>query len=169
MPVPQARRNEPTVTSLADVKSGMRGPTYRPLAWRFTAALALALVLLAPILLIGVIPYAYQWVGMGRRAAFLLLLCSLLGSWLNLPVGRLAPERLISERIVVVFGIHWIVPTIETTEGPLIAVNVGGAVIPTGVSVWILLHHTTGGRRSSQQQWLRASYTRWPAPYRGWE
>jgi uncharacterized membrane protein len=118
-----------------------RQSAYGPLAWRFVAVLALVLALLAPLLLVGLAPFAYGWVGIGARAAFLLLLCSLLGSWLNLPVVRLAPERLIYERIVVAFGTYWKVPVLERTQGPLVAVNVGGALIPTGVSLWILVHH----------------------------
>jgi uncharacterized membrane protein len=43
-----------------------------------------------------------------------------------------------SGREVVYFGIHYVVPELEQNPGTIIAVNVGGALIPTVLSVYLL-------------------------------
>ena len=105
-------------------------PNFFPLALPFIALLlALVLALLA-MLEIGALEYAYAKIGMPHRAVIALLVLSLLGSWVNIPVAELPPERVVSGREVVYFGMRYSVPVVEEWPGTLIAVNVGGAVVP---------------------------------------
>jgi uncharacterized membrane protein len=64
---------------------------------------------------------------------------SLLGSHVNLPVARLPSEPVLTEREVAFFGVRYIVPTIEESPGTIIAVNVGGAVVPVLLSLYLLI------------------------------
>ena len=119
---------------------GLRdGSVYRPLGWPFVFAFFLLLCVLAPVLLAGV-SFAFARVGIGPQTAFALLLASLLGSWVNIPVWRLPPVRLVGEQEVSAFGVRWRVPVVHEREGTLVAINLGGAVIPIGMSSWILAH-----------------------------
>lgn len=112
---------------------------YRPLGWPFILAFVVVLIALAPVLLAG-LSFAFEAVGIGPRTAFTLLLASLLGSWVNVPVWRLRASRVVREQVVVAFGVRWRIPVLNRTPETILAVNLGGAIIPVGVSTWILLH-----------------------------
>jgi uncharacterized membrane protein len=73
------------------------------------------------------------------RAASAVLILTLLGSFVNIPVARLPPERVVSEEVVEFYGIQYVVPSVEEWPGTVIAVNVGGALIPTLVSLYLLV------------------------------
>ena len=68
----------------------------------------------------------------------MLLVASLVGGWLNLPLWRLPPSHSVHAAVVSAFGVRWLVPVVEEDEGTIVAINVGGALIPTGVSARIL-------------------------------
>ncbi len=116
-----------------------RGPVYRPLAWPFLLGLFLLLFLLAPFLLAGV-SFAFGRVGIGARTAYTLLVASLFGSFINIPLWRLPRREVAQTPVVSAFGVAWRVPLARQPGRTLLAVNVGGGVIPVGVSTWILAH-----------------------------
>jgi uncharacterized membrane protein len=82
--------------------------------------LGLAFLFAATIGLIefGVLSYAFEKMGVNRRYVYLLLFLSLLGCFVNIPVARLVPSR------------------VE------IYVNVGGAVIPIMLSLYLLIENS---------------------------
>lgn len=108
----------------------------------FTLPFVLGLVALLGVLLtlveLGVIRYAYEKAGIGHRQALALLLLSLLGSYMNVPVAELPAEKVTSGREVTFYGLRYVVPVVEEWPRTIVAVNVGGAVIPTVVSLWLL-------------------------------
>ena len=69
---------------------------------------------------------------------FGVLVLSLLGSAINIPVAQLPPEEMVSERLVDYFGVQYVVPVVQEWPGTVIAVNVGGAVIPVILSLYLL-------------------------------
>ena len=80
-------------------------------------------------------------IGLSSTAALVLLLASLGGSYLNIPVARLPERQIISGEIVSFFGMDYVVPTVSNWPGTVIAVNVGGAVIPTLLSLYLFFRH----------------------------
>jgi uncharacterized membrane protein len=54
------------------------------------------------------------------------------------PVGELPAGEVVSGREVVFFGLRYVVPVVEQWPRTIVAVNVGGAVIPTLVSAYLL-------------------------------
>jgi uncharacterized membrane protein len=111
---------------------------YFPIAFPllfFFVLLFLALIILIEI---GVLEYAYQKIGVNRRYVFALLLLSLLGSYVNLPVYQLPPEQVKSGGIVFFFGIPYVIPVVTKWPGTVIAVNLGGAVVPTLLSLYLI-------------------------------
>jgi uncharacterized membrane protein len=115
-----------------------RGANYFPLAALPLALLALALFALLLGLELRLVAFAYEKLGIGHRAFVSLLGLSLIGSRFNIPVASLPGERLVVDRLVVVFGVPYVVPTLEESGRTWIAVNVGGAVIPTALSLYLL-------------------------------
>jgi uncharacterized membrane protein len=114
----------------------VNGYYYLPLTPAYFAILV-GLFLLAAILLVSTLRYAYLSLGMSSGTAMLLLFASLIGSYVNIPIAHLPPEQLMSDQVRDYFGMYWVIPHVRA-RGPEIAVNVGGAVIPTIVSLYLL-------------------------------
>jgi uncharacterized membrane protein len=110
-----------------------------PLALPFVLGLFLLVVVLVAIVEIGILGYAYEKVGVDRRWVFTLLVLSLVGSGVNIPVAELPPERVLSGEEVVFFGMRYVVPMVEDWPRTVIAINVGGAVIPTLLSLYLIV------------------------------
>src|SRR5262249_5425217 len=111
---------------------------YLPVAPPMFALLASALVLLLVLVQIRVLRFAYMQLGVSSGRAFLLLLGSLLGSYINIPIATLGEEAMVNEREVTYFGMHYIVPELVQPPEVILAVNVGGAIIPTLLSIYLL-------------------------------
>ncbi|MGB7034284.1 MAG: DUF1614 domain-containing protein [Xanthobacteraceae bacterium] len=109
---------------------------YLPLAPGFFAIL---IVIFVGVLILQSLRFAYTSLGISSGAAVLLLAGSLIGSIFNIPIVQLPPERVMSDQIVDFFGMHYEVPIVTHWQGTVIAVNIGGAVIPTLLSLYLLI------------------------------
>src|SRR6201987_4618864 len=116
-----------------------------------TPALFSILVLLFGVLIIliqlRILRYAYMRLGVGPGAALLLLFGSLVGSYFNIPLTILPGQTVRSGEIVDFFGMRYVVPLVTAYPGTVLAVNVGGAVIPTLMSTYLILRY---------QLWVKA-------------
>jgi uncharacterized membrane protein len=112
---------------------------YLPLAWPFFAILVGLFLIVVVLIQINVLRYVYARLGISSGTALLLLLGSLIGSYINIPVWEF-PERAVqSGRDVILLGMrYYVVPRVVEWPGTVIAVNVGGAVIPTLLSLYLL-------------------------------
>jgi uncharacterized membrane protein len=115
---------------------------YLPLTPEFFSILVGLFVVLLVLIQLGALRYAYMRLGMSSGAALLLLAASLVGSYFNIPVAQLGVERVVSGEVVDYFGMRYVVPVVEDWPGTLVAVNVGGAVIPVLVSLYLLLRQS---------------------------
>lgn len=111
---------------------------YFPLAWPFIVALAFLLLIVVALVELGVLSYAYERMGVPPRYVFAVLLLSLFGSAVNIPVAELPPERMETARVVDFFGMQYEIPVVQESPGTIIAVNVGGALIPVILSLYLL-------------------------------
>jgi uncharacterized membrane protein len=114
---------------------------YLPIAWPIYAALFIALAILTALIQIGLIRYAYTRLGIAPGTAMLLLFASLLGSYVNIPIWHLPEETVVVGREVDFFGMEYIVPTEVDWPGTIIAINLGGAVIPILLSFYLLANN----------------------------
>jgi uncharacterized membrane protein len=112
---------------------------YLPLSAPSFSILVGLLALLAVLIQLGILRYAYISIGVSSRAALLLLFSSLIGSYVNIPVAELAEEQIMSGREISYFGMHYVVPIVLDWPGTVIAVNVGGALIPALMSIYLLV------------------------------
>ena len=119
---------------------------YFPLALPFIVFLFLLIVVLITMIEIGIIRYAYEKIGINRRYVFALLALSLLGSYVNIPVAELSAERVLSNEEVYFFGMRYVVPLVEEWPRTVVAVNLGGAVVPTLVSAYLFWKNRMVGR-----------------------
>jgi uncharacterized membrane protein len=111
---------------------------YLPLAPGFFAILVGFFFIVLIVLVLRSVRYAYESVGISSNAAIFLLLATLIGSFFNIPITELPPEHVTSDQAVDFFGVRYAVPVVSDWDGTVIAVNVGGAVIPTLMSIYLL-------------------------------
>jgi uncharacterized membrane protein len=114
---------------------------YLPLTPLFFSFLVGAFLVLVVLLQLGALRYAYMRLGVSSSTAMLLLFGSLVGSYFNIPVAHLPEQRVLSGQVVDFFGMQYVVPVLARWPGTLIAVNVGGAVIPTVMAVYLLVKY----------------------------
>jgi uncharacterized membrane protein len=106
------------------------------------AAILLGLLLL---LQIGLLSRAYSALGLDPRVVTLVLFGSLLGSYINLPLLRLPEERVVSREVVEIFGVPFLAPVTVDWPGTILAINVGGAVIPILLSFYLFMRYDLWG------------------------
>jgi len=119
---------------------------YLPLSPAVFSLLVGLLVLLIVLIQVGALRYAYLRLGVSSRVALLLLLASLFGSYLNIPLAELPDQQqLLAGQQIYFFGMRYPVPVVVDWPGTIIAVNVGGALIPTLMSVYLLARNGLWG------------------------
>jgi len=114
---------------------------YLPLTAPSFLLLVAAFILVVMLIQCGVLQYAYLQLGVSWGTALILLFGSLVGSYFNIPLAHLPEQQLVSGQEIFFFGMHYVVPAVVEWPGTIIAVNVGGAVIPVLVSFHLLMKH----------------------------
>ena len=121
---------------------------YLPLTPGFFSILVLAAVVLLILIQLRILRYAYLRLGVSPGAAMLLLFGSLIGSYFNIPLTVLPGPPVQAGQIVDFFGMRYVVPFLASPS-TILAVNVGGAVIPALMSAYLVLRY---------RLWLRATF-----------
>jgi len=116
----------------------MRPFIFFPVTFLLLVGSFLFLLFLFLLVQVGIIGYAYERLGISAHLIFPLLVLSLLGSSLNIPITRIESGSLVSERRVDFFGVRHVIPILEQHQGTVIAINLGGAIIPTCISLYLL-------------------------------
>ena len=112
---------------------------YLPLSLPSFSILAGALLLLILLIAIRVLRHAYMSLGITAQAATLLLLASLVGSYVNIPVAQLPQVQVMAGREFDYFGMRYLMPVEVDWPGTIVAVNLGGAAIPVLLSLYLLV------------------------------
>lgn len=88
---------------------------------------------------------AFERIGFDSLEYALILIGTLVGSTINIPVWKAhGTEPLLQVQEVRVFGLYYRIPRIGLRQiSTVVAVNVGGAVIPVLVSCYLLVGHTS--------------------------
>jgi uncharacterized membrane protein len=108
------------------------------------ALLIAALIVLVAFVQLGVIGIAFERLGLDERSAYLLLMTTLFGSLINLPLfsvrAKAAVEEFPPERLRRMFGL----PKQPFTGRTIVAVNVGGALTPVAFCIYLITHTPLG-------------------------
>jgi uncharacterized membrane protein len=114
------------------------GIHYFPVTLPFVLLLLAVLIALTLMALLRVLQFAYGRLGMSPRYFFFWLFLSLAGSSINIPLMRLPGGHILGERIVNIFGVPHVVPGVKQWPATVLAINVGGAVIPILLSLYLM-------------------------------
>jgi uncharacterized membrane protein len=112
---------------------------YPPITLPYLGIFGLLLLFLFVMLELQVIEVVYAKLGISPRAIMGLLMLTILGSYINVPVTSIPAERLVQAREVLVNGMPYMIPEVEEVGRTVIAVNVGGALIPVLLSIYVLI------------------------------
>jgi uncharacterized membrane protein len=85
----------------------------------------------------NVIALVFAKIGIPPRYIFSALFLTLAGSFINIPIERIPQEAMTKEKWVRFFGVRYRVPHVGKHE-TVLAVNVGGAIIPCLLSFYLL-------------------------------
>ena len=99
------------------------------------------IVALLVLLQLGLLNRAYRRLGLEPRMAMLVLLASLVGSYINIPLFELPDAPVVTRQFIDAFGMRYYVPEVVDWPGVIVAINVGGALIPIVLSVYLVLHN----------------------------
>ncbi|MGA7800894.1 MAG: DUF1614 domain-containing protein [Gammaproteobacteria bacterium] len=118
---------------------------YLPLSLPFFFVLVGLLAVVVALVETGVLRYAYASIGIDRRRLLILLLLCLAGSYVNIPVARLPAHPVVSGQAVDFFGMQYVIPVVVNWPGTVVAVNVGGALIPALLSFYLVVKNALWG------------------------
>jgi uncharacterized membrane protein len=111
---------------------------FSPLIFFLMALFFLVALILLPFLMVGLIGEAFLRLGISPGLMFWLLILTLVGSLVNIPIYRFENRELVGEQVVSYFGMRFRVPRPDQAHATILAVNVGGALIPVALSVYLI-------------------------------
>jgi uncharacterized membrane protein len=106
----------------------------------------LLLVLFVVMIEVRVLSYAYRKIGVRPRYMFIVLLLTLVGGHFNLPLYSVSVPRLVPPEQVTVYGRTYVVPPAVQPSRTVVAINVGGALVPLLLSIYLFLKLPLRGR-----------------------
>jgi uncharacterized membrane protein len=113
---------------------------YSPFSRGITIFVVFVLIVLFIFIFLGLIGTAFSRLGFSARAVITLLLAVLAGSFINIPLFTYeSREPVITDAYVTVFGMTYRVPAGAVgSRKTVVAINVGGALIPSIISLYLL-------------------------------
>lgn len=114
------------------------GLNYFPLAGPVLLILLVLLMVWIVLTFFRVLRYAYSRIGIAPQYFFGIMALTLIGSYINIPIMEFPEVPVMQPQEVTVFGIPYVVPMVTESPGAIIAINVGGGLIPIVLSLYLL-------------------------------
>ena len=119
---------------------------YFPFALPMILLLGLLFAMFVILIEIRVLAYAYRKIGVRPRYVFAVMILSLLGSQVNIPLYAIPVRHIIRPPQSWMYGWSYGMPEVAHAGATVVAVNVGGALIPMLVSLYLLARMRMPGR-----------------------
>ncbi|MGB9698700.1 MAG: DUF1614 domain-containing protein [Thermodesulfobacteriota bacterium] len=110
---------------------------YSPIAGIFFVIFFLFTTFFLLLIQINVITLAFIKIGISPQLVMITLFFILVGSFINIPIMRIPQETMVTQKRINFFGFVYIIP-VWKKKVTILAINVGGAVIPSLVSFYLL-------------------------------
>lgn len=119
----------------------MRKFFFLPIIGAMLAAFLVILIFMIPLIMFGIIGRTLYRFGLPWYGFLLFLIFSLIGSTINLPLWKIKTAvPVVIMRYAYFMGIPYPVPSIESRESHTrVSINIGGAVMPLLLSVYLLV------------------------------
>lgn len=114
---------------------------FRPFSILYFLILLIWLMMVAPFAFLFLRGLLVRGLGLPPEMVFGLLLLSLFGSFVNIPLTQLKSRAPVyTYREITFFGVTWYVPRVDVgTRRTLITLNIGGGLVPLLISSYVLL------------------------------
>ncbi len=119
---------------------------YLPVTFAFFLFFILLFIFLIVLIEVRILSYAYEAMGVSRRYVFLILFVSLMGTYFNVPIYHFPGEKMVSSAHIDFFGMRYTIPLDGEWQETTVAINIGGAVIPVLLSIYLLAKNKFYGR-----------------------
>ena len=116
---------------------------FPPLVMFMIGLFFVLLIFLFAFLQVGVIGMAFAKLGLPPGSLFGILLATLVGSFVNIPIGELEGGEIVADQEVMYFGVRYRLPVQYRHQKTVLAINVGGALIPLLISIYLILKMTS--------------------------
>jgi uncharacterized membrane protein len=110
---------------------------FNPLTFLFMILSFFFLAFFFVVIQIDLVAAVFEKIGIPPHYVLAALLASLIGGSINIPLRRIPQEDMTTDRAVRFFGLTYTVPASRNRE-TILAVNVGGAIVPVLISVYLL-------------------------------
>ncbi len=114
---------------------------YVPITLIFFVVFWFLLALLVALIQVGILQYVFESMGISRRYLLALLFFCLVGSYVNIPIAQFPGTHERTGQVVEFFGMEYVVPVVVNSPGTILAINVGGAIIPCVLSLYLIIKH----------------------------
>jgi len=104
--------------------------------------LLFCLSLLFAFVQIGLLTIAFEKLGLSPEAGLVLIFASLFGSMINLPLFSMKAEAPPATQIPMPWRNTWRQQVLKFTGKTIIAANLGGCIVPLGISIFLISHHS---------------------------
>jgi uncharacterized membrane protein len=111
---------------------------FPPLIFFLMVVFFLVALVMLPFLMVGLIGEAFLRLGISPSLIFWLLMLTLVGSLVNLPIYKFENLDLVGDQMVSYFGMRFRVPRPGRPQAAILAVNVGGALIPVVLALYLI-------------------------------
>ncbi|MDY6964373.1 MAG: DUF1614 domain-containing protein [Halobacteriota archaeon] len=113
---------------------------FAPLHLAFIVLFLVVAGLVFSLFFFGLVGVAFVRIGFNWRHAMILLFATLIGSVINIPIKTVESEKpAVPEKYIRVFGVPRRIPIFDAHQTKtVIAANVGGAIIPAFISIYLL-------------------------------
>jgi uncharacterized membrane protein len=111
---------------------------FPPLIFFLMVVFFLMALIMLPFLMVGLIGEAFLRLGISPSLIFWLLILTLVGSLVNLPIYKFENLDLVGDQLVSYFGMRFRVPRSGRPQATILAINVGGALIPLALSLYLI-------------------------------
>jgi len=115
---------------------------YPPLIFFFMLVFFFLTLIFLPLLWFGVVGNAFVNLRLPPTLVFWLLILTLVGSLVNIPLTTLEGQEVVAEQVITYFGMRVRLPAARLRQRTVLAVNVGGALIPAALSLYLFYRIT---------------------------
>ena len=112
---------------------------YPPLIFILMVVFFLITLVLLPFLWLGIVGNAFVELGLPPHAVFWLLILTLLGSLVNIPLTTLESQEVLAGQVISYFGMQVRLPPARATRQTTLAINLGGALLPAALSLYLFV------------------------------
>src|ERR1700741_718629 len=114
---------------------------YSPVTAPALLGLGLLFAIVAGFVAARVLSFPSASMGLAPATMMGVLLASLLASYINIPIAYLPEQHMVARAVVTYFGIPYVVPVMRSAPATVLAINVGGALIPICMSLYLIVRN----------------------------